>query len=420
MAKKRKQPDFTHCRVTITTHPKAPWRVSYPVEIDGKTVRKRRMFSTEEKAIDFAAAHEKDVSDFGVRFGAITGDARRAFDHYRDARSDLAADGIEVPAFEALVMTAVANLRREHEERLRNRMTVAEAVETFLDYKKPRVGPGFHNVLKGQLTSFAREFGTDPLDKPTAAEIESWLNALRSVRSPHGLLDPATRNKFRKSIKTLYGYGLAPAQGWCHRNPLADIDLERVIAREPKAYAPQDADKIMQTALAMNSPLLPSLALGLFSGLRPSEIQSLDLSAINFDADGFRTPGFHRNGRPTKTGARIAPMTPACRAWLGSQTRRTGFAWEGDGTAHADEMRAILKACGVKGIFDGLRHSFITYRTAATRDVARVADECGNSPNIIKKNYREIVTGEAAAKFFAIRPAESKGKILDIKTGRSA
>ena len=78
MAKKRKLAEFTHCKVTLTTHPKAPWRVSYPVEIDGMTRRKRRMFSTEEKALNFATDHERDVSDFGVRFGAITGEARRA------------------------------------------------------------------------------------------------------------------------------------------------------------------------------------------------------------------------------------------------------------------------------------------------------------------------------------------------------
>ena len=74
MANKRKAPKFTHCKVVFTTHPSAPWRVSYPVEIDGITRRKRRMFSTEQKAMDFAADHEKDVSDFGVRFGAITGE----------------------------------------------------------------------------------------------------------------------------------------------------------------------------------------------------------------------------------------------------------------------------------------------------------------------------------------------------------
>ena len=89
MAKKLKEPQFTHCKVVITSHPKAPWRVSYPVDENGVTRRKRRMFSTQQKALDFAAGHEKEVADHGVRFGSITAEARRAFDYYRDARHDL-------------------------------------------------------------------------------------------------------------------------------------------------------------------------------------------------------------------------------------------------------------------------------------------------------------------------------------------
>ena len=228
MAKKLKQAQFTHCKVVITSHPKAPWRVSYPVDENGVTRRKRRMFSTEQKALDFAAGHEKEVADHGVRFGSITAEARRAFDYYRDARHDLRADGI-------------------------------------------------------------------------------------------------------------------------------------------------------------------------------------------------RTPAFHRTGEPTKTGARVAPLTPACKAWMASQTRRTGFAWKGSEEEYQTEMRGVLEAAGVKGIYDGARHSFISYRTAEIRDVARVADECGNSPNVIKKHYREITTAEAAKVFFAIRPEKRrKSKITNIESGRAS
>jgi integrase len=177
----------------------------------------------------------------------------------------------------------------------------------------------------------------------------------------------------------------------------------------------------MEAALALSSPILPALALGMFAGLRPSEARALDLAVINFDSDGFRTPAFHRNGEPTKTGARVAPLTPACKAWMASQTRRTGFAWKGTEEEYQIEMRAVLEAAGVKGIYDGARHSFISYRTAEIRDVARVADECGNSPNVIKKHYREIVTGEGAKVFFSIRPVKKrKSKITNIEEGRAS
>jgi hypothetical protein len=68
-AKKPKSPQFVARKIVITSHPKSPWRVSFPVEENGVTRRKRRMFSTEEKALAFAIGHEKEVADHGVRFG---------------------------------------------------------------------------------------------------------------------------------------------------------------------------------------------------------------------------------------------------------------------------------------------------------------------------------------------------------------
>jgi hypothetical protein len=60
---------------------------------------------------------------------------------------------------------------------------------------------------------------------------------------------------------------------------------------------------------------------------------------------------------------------------------------------------------------NGLRHSFISYRVAETQNVAQVALEAGNSPQIIFSNYRELVRPAEAKKRFAIAPGED-GKII--------
>lgn len=408
MAKQRKTQALVHCKVVITTHPTAPWRVSYPVEENGVTRRKRRMFSTEQKAMDFAADHEREVSDHGIRFGSITAEARRAFDYYRDA----SAEEIELPSFETLVMDAVARHRKAHADRQRSRFTVAEAVAAFLAYKKTRTGTRHYNALSGELGRFAEEFGTDRTDAITAAQIEEWLTALPGLAA-------ATRNKLRTSLKSLFSYGCAKAQGWCDHNPLASIGKERIIRKIPKCYTPDETTRIMQAALFMKSPALPELALGLFAGMRPSEILSLDLESIDIDADEFRTPAHHADGQPTKTGPRSAPLTDACKAWLRAQDRRKGKAWTGSNQDLSTELRAIHTAAKVTPIPDGRRHSFISYRCAEIRDVAQVADECGNSPGVIKTNYRNIVSAAAAEKYFAIRPEEKAENVTDIMEGRA-
>ena len=81
-------------------------------------------------------------------------------------------------------------------------------------------------------------------------------------------------------------------------------------------------------------------------------------------------------------------------------------------------MQNLFTLSGVDKIANGARHSFISYRTAETRDVARVADECGNSVSTIKKYYRQLVTSEEAESFFAIRPESEADNVTKIQEGR--
>ena len=53
-----------------------------------------------------------------------------------------------------------------------------------------------------------------------------------------------------------------------------------------------------------------------------------------------------------------------------------------------------------------MRHSFITYRLAATQDVAAVALEAGNPPTMIFRHYRELATEQEANEWFGILPAK--------------
>jgi hypothetical protein len=51
-----------------------------------------------------------------------------------------------------------------------------------------------------------------------------------------------------------------------------------------------------------------------------------------------------------------------------------------------------------------LRHSYISYRLAHIQNANQVALEAGNSPTIIFKHYRELVSLESAEQWFAIKP----------------
>jgi hypothetical protein len=56
--------------------------------------------------------------------------------------------------------------------------------------------------------------------------------------------------------------------------------------------------------------------------------------------------------------------------------------------------------------YNALRHTYISARVAESGDVPRVADEAGNSPQVIRTNYLKRIRPAAAAEWFAIAPAE--------------
>lgn len=418
MAKKPKRPELTRARVTITSHPKAPWRVAYDAEVDGKQVRLRRMFASEDRAWLFAQERELEIRNHGLRYGDIPAEVRRAYDFYRDQAAELAAMGADVPLFEDLVASSITDIR----ERLRRaeelHTSVADAVEAFVRYQKTRVGGRHYNGLKEQLKRFAKDFGDRPISSITPDELEGWLAGLEALKnplrlSPPPLVTPVTRNKYRTRLHSLFGYASAKGRSWCPANPLAGTSYEKEHSAAPEAYTVADSILLLNAAAVHHPELIPIMALGFFAGLRPCEADVFDIAALTPETTEFRV-------NSTKTGPRSVPFNATCKAWLFSQPRRQGPAWIGKTGPKDKTLIALHALAKVERIHDGLRHSYISYRCAETRDVARVADEAGNSPNIIKKHYRDIVTSAAATKYFAIRPPAKAENVTSIEAGRAS
>jgi site-specific recombinase XerD len=253
------------------------------------------------------------------------------------------------------------------------------------------------------LRRFAKEHGDRPLRSFSVCEIDAWLSGLCNAANEP--LAPKTRNHFRAALSALFAYGAS--RKWCSQNPAKEIEREKEDDTEPEAYTPEDAEKLIGTALAEIPALVPMLTLGFFAGLRVSEAMRIDLADLR-DESEFKTSG------KGKTGARMVPITPQFTAWMDTQPRQKGRAWEGTEDEYYAAMKRLFTLSGVAQIDNGARHSFISHKTAQTRDIARVADECGNSAAIITKHYRKLVTATAAEKYFAILPTVA-ANILQIE-----
>jgi len=101
---------------------------------------------------------------------------------------------------------------------------------------------------------------------------------------------------------------------------------------------------------------------------------------------------------------RLPPILPNLKKWLKPLKKDKGPICDYVNTTK--QLLKVAETAGVTWKHNGLRHSFISYRVAAIADVPRVADEAGNSPQIIRQHYLKRVTPALARKWFAIQPTQ--------------
>lgn len=190
-------------------------------------------------------------------------------------------------------------------------------------------------------------------------------------------------------------------------------------------FTPAEVSKLIENA---DDRLLPYIAIGAFAGLRGAEIQRLDWSEVDME-DGFIEVKAEKAKTDTR---RLVPVKPNLVAWLRGCQKKSGPVCPFGNVVN--QLMKLVVAINKKLPKDipkkermhwkknALRHSYISYRVAECGDVARVADESGNSPAVIKSNYLKRVKPEQAKEWFNILPANSSGqpsitKIMAVAVG---
>ena len=167
-------------------------------------------------------------------------------------------------------------------------------------------------------------------------------------------------------------------------------------ATETEIFEPEEFGKLL---LAAPRRLVPLLAIGGLAGLRAAEVSRLDWKAVNLKRRIIEL----RAGQAKTASRRIVPISDNLAAWLELVDRKGMVISDKDLFRQAT---ALARKLGLRWPRNVLRHSFISYRVAEIQDVNQVALEAGNSPNIIFKHYRELVTEEAAGEWFGITPPD--------------
>ena len=246
------------------------------------------------------------------------------------------------------------------------------------------------------LNRFARDFQCEA-HTITSSMIAGFLSNLKlSERSKRNYQDVI---KYLNRWLVLHGY-LAKGTDWMDGVPIYSARKRGEIT----IYTPEEMSAILKTAEGWQ---LPVIAIGAFSALRASEIYRLDWSQVELSEQPGESFIEVKSIQNTKSDQRrrLVPISDNLKLWLKPCRQKSGricpFEIKDQPAKH---LVATIEQAGVTFKKNALRHSGISYRVAQTGDIARVAEDSGNSVQVIRSNYLRRVRPSVAAEWFSIIP----------------
>ncbi len=253
--------------------------------------------------------------------------------------------------------------------------------------------------LELRIGRFCAAFPHRTIAEITTADVDDWLSGLR--------LAPVTRNTFRRDLRTLFSFAMT--RRYCAENPVIQTTKAKEVDGDIQILTVEQTIRLLERAAAET---LPFWAIGAFAGLRRSEIERLDWGQVDLESNLVEVKARH-----SKTAKRrLVTIQPNLRAWLAPYCSCRGRVSPPNlrKLIEADRERAGLRQDWPS---NALRHSFGSYHLARFNDVAALALQMGNSPDIIFRHYRELVKPKNAARYWELKPAAfSSTKVVSFGT----
>jgi len=318
---------------------------------------------------------ERRVSEFGVTLAMVV-------EEWAGAKK-LIKDGAIIEA---------VRFYTEHHAGL-SRGSVSELLPAFYESRKAANFSTQHlSTLKTRIGKFEAVFGAVSLMDITTPQLDQFLRGLN--------VGPCSRNGVRKSVATFFSWARKQGYLLADKSTAAEKMMRfSEVDSAPEIFTPQEMQRLLSVC---PKEAIPVLAISGFCGVRSAEVVRLHWEDVLWDQGYIEV-----KARKAKTKARrLIPIQPNIKAWLEPYRGSTGAIFEGDLT---HRYKTLSQESGVKWKKNALRHSYASYRLAQIQDAAKVALEMGNSPQILFKHYRELVTPDMAEGWFGIFPPGSNG-----------
>jgi len=266
-----------------------------------------------------------------------------------------------------------------------SRVLVSQAVGELLKTRRSDGSSPVHvDDLECRLGVFAKAFSC-PICEVRDTDILDFLLNLK--------LEPRTKNNYRTAISNLFSFARLRKYVPQDHDPLQFVPEFKEPAKPVDILTVKDLRRLLEN---VRPDFTGYLTIAAFAGLRQSEIQRLRWDHIS--ESYIRVPP----GQYRVKSTRLVPLLPNLKSWLATCPK------EGKKVVPfknpTNQLAALSEKSGVVLKHNCLRHSFGTYRVAATQNIAQTSLEMGNTPAMIRQHYLEVVPKEAGEAWFCLIP----------------
>lgn len=248
--------------------------------------------------------------------------------------------------------------------------------------------PAYIKSLKQYLNQFSSGRERLLLSSISPDDIELWFSSRSESAS-------AQRSNLGR-LGSLFSF--AVRRGWVTSNPCDMVEKPTIEHTPPRILTPSECSRLMNHVATVDPDALGWFSLCLFCGVRPSEADRITWASVGDETVVIDAAASKVRRR------RIITMLPAAKAWL-EYAKKIGSRLPVPYSTRRRVIRRAREALGMKHWpQDILRHTCASFMIAKIRDAGIVSLELGNSPGILLKHYRELVTKDWAESFWSITP----------------
>lgn len=249
----------------------------------------------------------------------------------------------------------------------------------------------YESTLRSLLTPDPNK----PLHKFTVTDLEKILSIHKNTNS---------KRAYRTALSVFFNWAMR--HHYCLENPCERLDKLPKDMSQIATLSLEETKRLLYASITYRDGAAASaIAIGMFAGLRPSEIR--DLKPEDILKEKIRVSG----GKLRRTLKRSVPIPPVLAAWLAVHPfRGLPNGWD-------SKMKALKKSAKAKKwVQDVIRHTSITFQTERDKNEALTAFNCGTSIQMMNRHYRDTIDDDkAVTEFWNLTPAKIRKAGLKVE-----